>query len=104
MTTSWGRKARIVCSPRGTVVVVSYDRRYLQVLHPITLEVMTQPGFDEQWPLAISPNGQWMATEAPKGRLFIWDLGEVRKELKSLDWPPQMLPPYPPSTIPLVMP
>jgi serine/threonine protein kinase/WD40 repeat protein len=104
MTNSWGRMARMVCSPRGTVAVVTYDRRYLQVLHPITLEVMTQPGFDEQWPLAISPNGQWMATEAPKGRLFIWDLGEVRKELKSLDWPPETLPPYPPNTIPLVMP
>ncbi len=75
-------------SPRGTALVVSIDRRYLQILHPLTLEVMMQPGFEEQWPLTISPDGRLLVNEAPNGRLFLWNFAEAREELKrqSLDW------------------
>lgn len=83
------RMAHIAYSPRGTALVVSFKRKFLQVLNPKTLELMTQPGFKEQWPLAISPDGRMLTTEAANGRLFIWNLAELRRELKLryLDWP-----------------
>ena len=88
MANPGGRMATMVFSPRGSVVVVSYNRNNLQVLHPTELRVMTQPRFDKQWPLAMSADGSRMATEAANGRMFIWDLAEVREELLrcNLDW------------------
>jgi hypothetical protein len=69
-------------------VVVSFNQKYLQVLDPDNFGVMTQPGFDEQWPLAISPEGRLMSTESANGRIYMWDLFEVRRELATydLDW------------------
>ena len=88
MASPQGRVAHIAYSPRGTALVVSYKRKYLQVLHPQELELMTQPGFAEQWPLVISPDGSLLSTEASGGRLFIWSLAELRSELRTrgLDW------------------
>lgn len=97
-----GRMAHIAYSPRGTALVVSYMRKRLQVLNPLTLEVMTEPTFEQQWPLSISPDGRLLATEAASGRLFIWNLAETRREMKlrGLDW--KDLSDFPADTIPVL--
>jgi WD40 repeat protein len=83
-----GRLAQMAFSPRGTAVIVSYDDKRLRVLDPTRLDEMAQPGFDRQWPLAISPDGRMMATGREAGKICIWNFEEVRKELAShgLDW------------------
>ncbi len=52
------------------------------------MEVLTQPNFDKQWPLAISRDGILISTEGRDGRLFIWDLMAVRHEFNKIgiDW------------------
>ena len=86
------RMARMAFSPRGTVVVTSYDLKSLQILNPqillplhdgsMAFDVMTEPGFDQQWPLNISPDGRLLVTEsADKGRIFIWNLEKARVAL-----------------------
>lgn len=93
---------RMVFSPRDTAVVISRNVQELVVLRSDTLGVMAQPSFDQQWPLCISGDGMIMSTEAPGGRVCLWDLAAIRKELKSagLDW--QNLPQLPNLTIPTV--
>lgn len=86
------RQARVVFSPRSTALAVSYNEDKLKVLNPRTtsgpMEILTRPGFDSQWPLAISSDGALIGTEGHDGRLFIWNLQAVRKEFKKLgiDW------------------
>ena len=106
MASERGLLAQMVISPRGTVAVVSYDRKFLRVLHSTKLTLMTQPRFDEQWPLAISPDGRMMATEGANGQLYIWDLAEIVKELEAcgLDWRDVELPGFAPRTAPLAKP
>ncbi|MBK1829019.1 WD40 repeat domain-containing serine/threonine protein kinase [Haloferula rosea] len=81
---------RMVFSPRGTAFAISHERDELKVLNPrgAPMEVLTQPNFDKQWPLAISRDGILIGTEGRDGRLFIWDLMAVRGEFKQLgiDW------------------
>ena len=81
-------------------MVISYKQNYLQVLNASNLELMTQPGFAQQWPLAVSGDGRMMATEASRGRLFLWDLEATRNGLRlhGLDWKglPQFTSPVPP--------
>lgn len=96
---------RMVFSPRGTAFAISHERDLLKVLNPRTLpemEVLTQPNFDKQWPLAISRDGILIGTEGRDGRLFIWDLMAVRGEFKKLgtDW--TSMKDFNPVTIPLV--
>ncbi|MGB1131090.1 MAG: WD40 repeat domain-containing protein, partial [Haloferula sp.] len=86
------RQARVVFSPRSTALAVSYNEDKLKVLNPRTttdrMEILTRPGFDSQWPLAISSDGALIGTEGHDGRLFIWNLQAVREEFKQLgiDW------------------
>ena len=93
---------RVLFSPRKTALAISYKRSYLRVLDPRNLEVMTQPSFDEQWPISVSPDGILMVNEGRGGRLFLWDLAEIRRELKrmGIDW--DHLRPFPPVKIPVV--
>ena len=81
---------RMVFSPRGTAFIISHERDELKVLNPrdIPMEVLTQPAFDKQWPLAISRDGILISTEGRDGRLFIWDLMAVRREFNTIgiDW------------------
>lgn len=78
-----GYLPRMVFSPRGTSLTISYDRKSLKVLRPNGTDLtdwvlMTQPGFDDQSPLAVSsPSGRLMATEDTEGRLNLWDFSEV---------------------------
>jgi WD40 repeat protein/predicted Ser/Thr protein kinase len=106
MSNRRGRMAKMVFSPRGTAVVISYDYKHLQILNPKNMRLMTQPGFEEQWPLAVSPDGRMMTTEAANGRLAIWDLAKNRKELaiRGLDWPELRLRPFHPVPVPLIAP
>ncbi len=78
----------MVFSPRGTAAVISCERTRLRILNPINLFEMAQPTFDQQWPLAVSPRGRMMATGASLGRIFLWDLQEVRTQIArfGLDW------------------
>ena len=96
---------RMVFSPRGTAFTISHHRDSLKVLNPRsepTMEVLIQPNFDEQWPLAISRDGILIATEGRDGRLFIWDLMAVRAEFVRLgiDW--TTMDPFPEADIPIV--
>lgn len=79
---------RIVFSPRGTALSVSYARDKLKVLDPRNMEVLIKPSFDKQWPLTISSDGALIGTEGHDGRLFIWDFKTVREEFENLgiDW------------------
>ena len=80
MASERGLLAQMVISPRGTVAVVSYDRKFLRVLHSTKLTLMTQPRFDEQWPLAISPDGRMMTTEGANARVWGFNGDELRVE------------------------
>jgi serine/threonine protein kinase/WD40 repeat protein len=81
--------SRVVFSPRSTALAVSYAHDKLKVLDPRNMEVLIKPGFDSQWPLAISEDGALIGTEDHRGRLFLWDLKAVRDEFEELgiDWP-----------------
>lgn len=89
MATLEEQVATMVFSPRGTVAVTCFSRKYLQILHSTKLTVMAQPKFDKQWPLTMSPDeGRILVTEATDGRMFLWNLEVARQELaeRGLDW------------------
>ena len=104
MVSPGGKVARMAFSPRGTVVVTTFGRKYLQILHPTKLVVKAQPRFDKQWPLTMSPDGRILATEATNGRMFIWNLEVARRELdeRGLDW--EEFDPFEPDVVPLLQP
>nr|WP_226895086.1 serine/threonine-protein kinase [Luteolibacter marinus] len=93
---------RVLFSPRATALTISYERSLLRVLDPHDLSILTEPSFDEQWPLAISPDGMLMVNEGRAGRLFLWDLAEIRRELArmGIDW--THLRPFPHLSIPVI--
>ena len=82
--------ASMVFSPRGTAFAISYNRDELMVLNPRKnpMDVLTQPNFDNQRPMAISSDGALIGTDNRNGRLFVWDLMAVRREFLALgiDW------------------
>ena len=85
------------------MVVTSFDYENIQVLLGKNLQLMTQPGFVDQRPLSISPDGRLLATTSRGGQLFLWNLKEVIEELvdKGLGFP---LPSFSPEKFPLILP
>lgn len=89
-------------SPRMTALTLESERNRLRIIRPGNLEDLAAPDFDDQAPLAFSPDGVIMVDLDKKSHLIFWHLPELRAGMRAwgLDW--SDLPPYPP--IPVLSP
>lgn len=83
-------------SPRMTALTLESERNRLRIIRPGNLEDLAAPDFDDQAPLAFSPDGVIMVDLDKRSHLIFWNLPELRAGMRALglDW--SDLPPYPP--------
>lgn len=95
-TTTWQRTrvvtnfTDILYSPDGRSLWLTKDFNIAGLYDAVTLQPLL-PLPNGVLPLAVSPDSRWLAVSVDMRRLQVWDLEEVRKQLRKLglDWPDQ---------------
>ncbi len=79
--------ANLIFAPDGEAVWISSDARHAALYRVRDLKTLL-PLPAETLPLAVSPDGRYLAVSVESRRLQLWDLEEVQKELRGLglDW------------------
>jgi WD40 repeat protein len=79
--------ANFIFAPDGETVWISNDARSAALYRVRDLKILLPLPVDTL-PLAISPDARYLAVSVESRRLQLWDLEEVRKQLRDLglDW------------------
>jgi hypothetical protein len=92
-TTTWQRTREltdyrgIIYQPDARALWLSRDLRTAELIDAQTLKSLL-PLPTGMLPLALSPDGRWLAVSVDSHKLQVWDVPEVRRQLGSLglDW------------------
>jgi WD40 repeat protein len=89
-------------SPRMTAFVLESEKNKICFLHPGDFDELAAPDFDNEAPLAFSPEGALLVDLDARSHMVLWNLIELRANMKAigLDWSLKPYPPLPP--IPLM--
>jgi WD40 repeat protein len=82
-------QGRICFSPDSRIMAISHRSKGVRLIDPKTGgELPTLEDCGEQIPLAFSPDGSLLATQAQNSSPRVWDLCRVRAQLAEmgLDW------------------